>query len=219
MLPGFLGDARVFAALTDLGDQRPVMALNLPEHGHTIAELATEVLIRITVPRFAVIGLSLGGLIGWAMSLQAPERVAHLITVGTLPDHSLLPEDWARTRLLSRWTPFFAAVYRHRLRGQLRHEGVGPDETAMLTEELPARTTVMARSAAIDTWGLDEAPPVPTNWLRGQVDGLAPWTARDVQHHLPDVAFETIPGGHYAPLTHPGPFTQTVRRILDGHAL
>lgn len=61
----------------------------LPNPVHTSRDTMTGDLLALLdllhIPQVNVIGHSMGGMLGWALAAEAPERVAHLISVAALP--------------------------------------------------------------------------------------------------------------------------------------
>ena len=228
LLPGIEGDARVFARQTPLAKSRSVVALDLPFGAANLRAMGDAVLDRIdqiwpllaprgvSEPRVAVAGLSLGGLVGWAMALAAPERVAALITLGTLPSPSLIPSTVRRGRARAGTLPgpIFELLYGVRIKHHLTEEGVDPLITTQLVSDLPDKSEIVRRLDAVLSWGLPEGLDVPSLWLLGQIDAEAPWTPADVLRHVPGASVEVIPGGHRAPLTHPAAFHEAIERFL-----
>lgn len=79
MLPGTLCDERVFAAATSgLGRQRYTVEmageLSAPQMARRVLELAP--------PRFALLGFSLGAIVGLEVAAQAPERIERIALIG-----------------------------------------------------------------------------------------------------------------------------------------
>ena len=79
MLPGTLCNERVFAAATSaLGRQRYTVAmageLSAPQMARRVLELAP--------PRFALVGFSLGAIVGLEVAAQAPERLERIALLG-----------------------------------------------------------------------------------------------------------------------------------------
>lgn len=88
-----------------LADRHPLFGWDLPGHGvspaasdsFTVDELAEGVLRAVEgvgLGRFAVAGISLGGLVSLALALRAPERVTSLSMICSLPRIGT-PEGWA----------------------------------------------------------------------------------------------------------------------------
>ena len=93
-LPGMMCDARVFGPQIDaLSGNSPLMTMPPGLH-QTMADLAGEVLVHAP-PRFALAGLSMGGILAMEILRQASERVAGLALLDTNP-LAELPEVQAR---------------------------------------------------------------------------------------------------------------------------
>jgi pimeloyl-ACP methyl ester carboxylesterase len=94
LLPGMMCDARLFGPQIDaLADQRPVQVLPI-DGAATMTELALLALAAAP-ERFALAGLSMGGIVAMEMVRLAPERVVRLALLDTNP----LAEDEARRAL------------------------------------------------------------------------------------------------------------------------
>ena len=83
-LPGMMCDARLFAPQIDgLSHERAVMVA--PVHlGERIEEIASTIL-DMTPHRFALCGLSLGGIVAMEIMRRAPDRVSRLCLMDTNP--------------------------------------------------------------------------------------------------------------------------------------
>lgn len=93
-LPGMMCDARLFAPqLKALGDRRLVMTL--PVDGADTMQALAKAVLRAAPPRFALAGLSMGGIVAMEVLRQAPDRVARLALMDTNP-LAELPEVQAR---------------------------------------------------------------------------------------------------------------------------
>ncbi|WP_424973949.1 alpha/beta fold hydrolase [Dinoroseobacter sp. S124A] len=83
-LPGMMCDARLFAPqIADLSHARPILVAPLIG-ADSMAALAASVL-KIAPPRFALAGLSMGGIVAMEVIRQAPERVTRLALLDTNP--------------------------------------------------------------------------------------------------------------------------------------
>lgn len=83
LLPGMMCDARLFGPqVRALGRDRPVVVPPLGEH-NSMAAMARELLAGLPFPRFALGGLSLGGILAMEVAAQAPERVERLALLDT----------------------------------------------------------------------------------------------------------------------------------------
>ena len=203
LLPGIEGDARFFLRQVPLAARRPVAALSLPA-ADTIPELAAALVSHLPKSPVVLFGASLGGLVGWQLALEHPQRIAGLITLGSLPDPGLAPRRLRPAGRVLAALPagLFSALYRRRIAARLAEEGVPPALQSALLSLLPERDTLAARLRAVASWQPAGPPPVPTLWLRGQFDQEISWDTITVQRALPSVGVETVPGGHRAYLTH-----------------
>jgi len=208
LLPGIEGDARCFARQLPLAARRAVVAFDLPGvDADDLPDLARLLEPDLPPGPLLLVGASLGGLLGRALAAAWPRRVRGLVTIGSLPDRSLLPGRLGPLGTLSGRLPpaVFATLYRRRIAGRLSEEGVDDAVAHGLLAGLPSAACHRSRLAAISAWGLPPGCPVPTLSLRGQVDREAPWRGADVARTLPESGFETVPGGHRCYLTHPQP--------------
>ena len=84
LLPGMMCDHRLFAQqVAALGRNRQI---GVPDFGvgETMDAIAAAILAAAP-PRFAVAGVSMGGILAMAMMRQAPERISHLALIDTNP--------------------------------------------------------------------------------------------------------------------------------------
>ncbi|MGR3570443.1 alpha/beta fold hydrolase [Brevirhabdus sp.] len=84
LLPGMMCDARLYAPqIAALSGTRAVHCAPIGAHD-TVEALAAEILDHAP-PRFALAGLSMGGIVAMEMSRQAPERVKGMALLDTNP--------------------------------------------------------------------------------------------------------------------------------------
>jgi pimeloyl-ACP methyl ester carboxylesterase len=83
LLPGMMCDARLWAPVMGAFGRRTVIHAALTEHD-TVAGLAAQVLAEAP-PRFALAGLSMGGIVAMEILAQAPERVERIALLDTNP--------------------------------------------------------------------------------------------------------------------------------------
>ena len=88
LLPGMMCDERLWAAQTRALPQRVFYADTT--HADDFATMAAQAL-ESAPPRFALAGLSMGGILAFEIWRQAPERVSHLAVLDTNP-HPDTPE-------------------------------------------------------------------------------------------------------------------------------
>ena len=82
LLPGMMCDVRLFAPqIAAFSHEHPVLVAPLTG-ADTMSALATAVLA-IAPPRFALAGLSMGGIVAMEMIRQAPDRISRLALLDT----------------------------------------------------------------------------------------------------------------------------------------
>jgi pimeloyl-ACP methyl ester carboxylesterase len=113
LLPGMMCDARLFAPQVAGLAGREVSVLPIEAHD-TVAALAVDVLAAAPA-RFALAGLSMGGIVAMEVLRQAPDRVARIALMDTNP----LAE---RPEVQARRGPQIAAAKAGRLREVIRDE-------------------------------------------------------------------------------------------------
>lgn len=84
LLPGTLCDARLFAPLIEHLADVAVCSVGDVSRSGSIQSVAHDVL-RTAPPRFALAGLSYGGIIAFEIMRQQPQRVTHLALLNTTP--------------------------------------------------------------------------------------------------------------------------------------
>ena len=130
LLPGMMCDARLFGPqIAALSGRYPILCAPIGGHD-TMSALAADVL-SFAPQRFALAGLSMGGIVAMEILRQAPGRVAGLALLDTNP---LAEKDDVRARR----APQIAAVGRGGLRAVMAEEMKpnyltdGPDRAAIL---------------------------------------------------------------------------------------
>lgn len=84
LLPGMMCDARLFGPqIAALSGRYPILVA--PMVGASSMEALTETLLRYAPPRFALAGLSMGGILAMEILRQAPDRVLGLALLDTNP--------------------------------------------------------------------------------------------------------------------------------------
>ncbi|MCK0143273.1 alpha/beta fold hydrolase [Aliiroseovarius sp. F20344] len=84
LIPGMMCDARVFGPqINDLSRDHTVIVA-APTRGETVREMAALLLEELP-DRFALAGLSLGGIVAMEMARRAPDRVNRLALISTTP--------------------------------------------------------------------------------------------------------------------------------------
>ena len=223
LLPGMMCDARLWGPVMGAFVGRAVLHSPLSE-ASTTAGLAQAVLA-LAPPRFALCGLSMGGIVAMEMLMQAPDRVERLALMDTNP-LAETPEVQARRG------PQIARAMAGGLQDVMRQEmkpnyladnprkaaildlcmdmalALGPDVFARQSQALqdrPDRTATLAGFSG------------PALVLMGEADKLCPRDRHDLMHRLmPQSRLVVIAGaGHLPVLEQPVPTTDALIRWLE----
>lgn len=114
LLPGMMCDARLFAPQIAVLQDSMRILVPLPVSAPNMAQLAAEVLADAP-DRFALGGVSMGGILAMEIIRQAPQRVTHLALIDTNPFAE-------RDEIKARRTPQMDAVRDGRLAAVMRDE-------------------------------------------------------------------------------------------------
>ena len=191
LLPGMMCDARLYAPQIEALSSDYALHV-APIGGYdTVQALANEILANAP-PRFALAGLSMGGIVAMEVLAQAPERVARLALLDTNP-RAETPEFGARR------TPQIEKVKAGGLRGVMRDEMKpnyltdGPNRGAILdlcmamAEALGPEVFVRqsrALSARPDQQATLRAFHGPALVACGRDDALCPVERHELMHAL-----------------------------------
>lgn len=223
LIPGMMCDWRLFAPqLAALGSQ-PVLLAPPTEHD-TMEALAAAILVAAP-PRFALAGLSMGGIVAMEMLQQAPERVERL----ALLDTNLRAEA---PEVQARRIPQIEKALSGRLRAVMRDEmkpnylAEGPDRQRILdlcmAMALSLGPEVFARqsralAARHDRQAALAAFKGPALVLMGAEDRLCPRDRHELMHSLiPQSRLAIVEGaGHLPTLEQPDAVTRELLAWLD----
>ena len=224
LLPGMMCDARMFAPqIAALGRDREITVGDITGHD-TMHGLATSVLA--TAPqRFALAGLSMGGIVAMEVVRLAPQRVTRL----ALLDANPLAEAPA---MRDRRTPQIENVKAGRLRTVMRDEmkpnylADGDGKQAILdlcmemAEDLGAEVFIRQSLALRDRPDQQDtlrAVTVPTLILCGREDRACPVERHELMHRLiPHSTLTIIDGaGHLPTLEKPDQTNAALARWLE----
>lgn len=211
LIPGMMCDARMWGGLPALLHPRPV-AHCLPTDADTIAELAALIL-RDAPSRFALAGLSLGGIVAMEVLRQAPERVERLALLDTNP-RAEAPEVKARR------APQIARALSGDLEAVIRDEmkpnylAAGPDTQPILDLCMHMALALDPQVFARQSRALRDRPDQtatlaafrgPALVLTGEDDRLCPLDRHQQMHALmPQSRLAIIPrAGHLPTLENP----------------
>ena len=223
LLPGMMCDARLFAPqIAVLSQRRAVQVAALTDHD-TTAALAAGVLAHAP-PRFALAGLSMGGILAMEIVHQAPERIDRLCLIDTNP----LAE---RPEVAARRQAQIDRALAGDLEGVMREDmkpnylADGPDRDAILdlcmTMALDLGPAVFARQSRAlrdrpDRTETLRGVRVPTLVLHGEHDRLCPPERHRLMADLvPGSALVSVPGAAHLPtLEQPAAVTAAMVRWL-----
>lgn len=191
LLPGMMCDARLYAPqIAAFSATRPVHCAPIGAHD-SMQALARDVLENAP-PRFALAGLSMGGIVAMEVMAQAPERVTHLALMDTNP-RAELPDVQARRG------PQIDAVQNGHLREVMRDEMKpnylidSPNKSAILDTCMDMAMTLGADVFIRQSRALRDRPDqqetlrdvaVPTIILCGAEDRLCPLERHELMHAL-----------------------------------
>ena len=225
LLPGMMCDARLFAPqITMFSANHVVQCAPLTGHS-TVPELAASVLAHAP-PRFALAGLSMGGIVAMEVARQAPDRVDRLALLDTNP----LPEEPARAAAR---IPQIAAVRAGALRKIMRDEMKpnylfgGPDQDAtlklcmdMAMDLGPAvfETQSLALQSRPDQTQTLRTLACPTLVLCGEADTLCPVSRHEwMRDQIPNATLCVVAqAGHLPTLEQPDATNLALDRWLTG---
>ena len=208
LLPGSMCDARLFGPqVAALGHDRTV-AVGTLAHDDTVDAMAHRVLCDAPA-RFALAGLSLGGIVAMRVLALAPDRVTRLALLDT--NHLPEPPETARMRaeLVERaMVGDLEGVMRDELKP--RYLAHGPNRAATLdlcmVMALDLGPEVFARQSRAISTRPDAtealcAVRVPSLILCGEEDGLCPPERHRTMHDLvPGSRLATVPGAGHLPV-------------------
>jgi pimeloyl-ACP methyl ester carboxylesterase len=223
LIPGMMCDARLYGPQMAALGRRAVIHAPCTE-ADSMGDLARAVL-EVAPPRFALAGLSMGGIVAMEVLRQAPDRVERLALLDTNP-LAELPKHEAR-RL-----PQIAAAEDGRLREVMRDEmkplylAEGPDKPAILAlcmdMALSLGPDVFVRQSRALASRPDQQETLrafggPALVLLGQGDRLCPLERHELMHALmPRSRLEVIQGAAHLPtLEKPTQTTAALVRWLE----
>lgn len=221
LIPGMMCDARMWGGIdSTLG--LPVIH-HLPTGADSMAALAALFLAGAP-PRFALAGLSMGGILAMEILRQAPGRVARLALLDTNP----LAEAPA---VQSRRGPQIARALSGDLEGVMRDDmkpnylAPGPRQRDVLDLCMDMALTLGPQAFARQSVALRDRPDQqatlaaftgPALVLMGAEDRLCPLDRHELMHRLmPQSRLVILPGaGHLPPLEQPATTTRALRDWL-----
>lgn len=223
LIPGMMCDARMWGGIPAALHPRPVAHV-VPTEADSMAELA-RILLRDAPPRFALAGLSMGGILAMEVLSQAPERVERLALLDTNP-RAELPEVRANRepQIARALNGGLARVMRDEMKPNYLAKGPGKkavldlclDMALSLGPDVFSRQSRALRDR-VDRQATLAAFRGPALVLMGAEDRLCPRDRHDLMHALmPQSRLVTIEGaGHLPTLERPIETTAAMSRWLE----
>ena len=217
LIPGMMCDARMWG---DLPAQLGQITHILPTQSDTVQTLAAQVL-QDAPPRFALAGLSMGGIIAMEALHQAPQRITHLALFDTNPLAELPEVQANRARQIARAQTDLVGVLRDEMKPNYLHPG--PDRAVILDlcmdMALSLGPEVFGRQSRALANRPDQTQTLaafkgPALVLMGEHDKLCPRDRHDQMHALmPHSRLAVIPNaGHLPTLEQPA---QTYAELVN----
>ncbi|RVT85702.1 alpha/beta hydrolase [Rhodobacteraceae bacterium CCMM004] len=225
LLPGMMCDARLFAPqIAALSARRAVQVGWIGGHDR-VAALADAVLANAP-PRFALAGLSMGGIVAMEILRRAPERVTRIALMDTNAEAETAEVAAARR-------PQMAAVAEGGLRAVMRDQmkprylADGPHRDAILDlcmemAEWQGPEVFLRQSRALmtrpDQRDTLRGAQIPALILCGEADRLCPLHRHTAMAALmPQADLRVVAGaGHLPTLEQPGAVTEALEAWLAG---
>lgn len=224
LLPGMMCDARLFMPqITAFSGRR--MVLCAPISGHaSIAELAADIL-RDAPPRFALAGLSMGGIVAMEILRQAPERVTRIALLDTNP---LAESDTVKAQRIPQMMAVregkLATIMRDEMKPNYLSDGPKRDEILELCMDMALDLgphVFLAQSRALmdrpDQSQTLRNAALPALVLCGRDDALCPIHRHELMADLiPNARLAIIEGaGHLPTLEQPELTNAALARWLE----
>jgi pimeloyl-ACP methyl ester carboxylesterase len=223
LLPGMMCDARLWAPLMGGLGRRTVIHGALTE-ADTVAALA-EAVLEAAPPRFALAGLSMGGIVAMEIVARAPERVERLALLDTNPRAEAAEVAARRGPQVARARAGdLRAVMRDEMKPHYLAEGPRRREVLDLCMEMAMGlgAEVFARQSAALAGRADRREALrayggPALVLTGAEDRLCPRERHETMHALlPRSRLVVIEGaGHLPVLERPEETGAAIARWLD----
>ena len=224
LIPGLLLDADLWRAQTEaLGGRIPCRVPDVHQAFDSLPAMAAAILAEAPV-RFALAGMSMGGVVAQEIMVQAPDRVSHLALFNTTSRADSPAQREHRERLLRQSQHGrFTGISRHAF-----HQWVHPDHAhdAALYEWIAAMTRAVGREVFVrqQTAMLGRADyratlgsiRCPALVVGGADDTVTPpKLAEETATAIPDARLLILPRcGHLSPVERPEEVTAALVQVL-----
>lgn len=212
------------------------IAVDLPGYGDSanqtpggvdaMAAAVVALMDHLALPRAAVVGHSMGGMVAQALGASAPQRLQSLVLACTSPAFGKPDGDWQARFVAERLAPLDAGLGMPELAARLVPPMVGPTADAAgvalarsVMGAVPEATyrRVLGAIVAFDGRTALNAIAVPTLCLAGELDRTAPpEVMRRMADRIPGARYACIDGaGHIANVEQPAAFHDALIRFLQ----
>lgn len=224
LLPGMMCDARLFAPqFAAFSGKRTVISAPISQYA-TMSELASSALASLP-KRFALAGLSMGGIVAMEMLRQAPDRIAGLALLDTNP---LAEQDEVKARRIHQIDAVKAGNLRQVMRDEMKPNYLtdGPNQGSILdicmvmASDLGDAVFINQTNALMDRFDQSatlRSCPCPALSLCGEDDTLCPIARHELMRDLlPDAELQIIQNaGHLPTLEQPETTNAALARWLE----
>lgn len=226
LLPGMMCDARLFARQVESLQDRMRVTVPLPVGAPSMEQLAANILVEAP-GRFALGGVSMGGILAMEIMRQAPDRVTHLALIDTNPFAE-------RDKVKVRRGPQMEAVRGGRLATVMRDEmkpnyfthredSAALRELAMVMAMDLGADAFIAQSLALrdrpDYTATLRAVTCPTLILCGRHDQLCPVERHEaMKAMIPHASLHIVEdAGHLPTIETPDIVSTALQELLETH--
>lgn len=191
MLPGMMCDARLFAPqIAELSSTHATMVI--PLVGKSTIEALAENILKSAPTHFALLGLSMGGIVAMEIIRQAPERIARLALLDTNPMADTLERKIIREQQIKRaMAGELRTIMRDEMKPNYLADLENKNETLelcmIMSESLGPEVFIqqsMALKTRLDQCKTLENVGVPTLIACGEHDSLCPVETHQLMHQL-----------------------------------
>ena len=226
LVPGMMCDARLFSPqVAHFEAQRPVVVADITG-ADTVAELAAQILAQVEASKFALAGLSMGGIVAMEVARQRPDRLAGLALLDTNPWAEIEAVQQARGPqmdsvqaggLLPLMRDQMAPKYTNIRDTQCRHLDLVLAMAEALGPEVFLRQSRALRDRPDQIETLRSLIGLPGLALAGEEDQLCPPDRHQaIAEAMPDCTLTLLPGvGHLSTLEAPVAVNRALETWLE----
>lgn len=226
MLPGMLCDPELFSHQTDHLPEVATVEVGDITRDDTVAGMARSV-ISSAPERFALAGLSLGGIVAFEVLRQAPERVERLALLDTSarPPRQDQLDSWRKFAAVTDEGRFIEVTKEHLLPTLLHPDRLGDANLTSTVEGMAENVGAEAfkRQLAAQASRPDSRPDLPdiscpVLVVAGRQDALCPWETQDeISSTVPGARLVFIEEcGHLSSLERPRAVTALLSYWIQG---